>query len=85
MYDLELNNKGQIVGGEWYTNKHPDFLWLPPADSRAESYGDSGLKGSWTPGKTLPAFWRDIAVKTATKHGQPLAAIIEPLLAQANK
>ncbi|RYZ76334.1 MAG: hypothetical protein EOP05_05350 [Proteobacteria bacterium] len=85
MYDLELNAKGEIIGGEWYTNAHPDFLWLPPASARAESYGDSGLRGSWTPGEALPEFWRDIAVKTATKHGQPLAAIIDPLLAQANK
>ena len=27
VYDLELNDSGNIVGGEWYSNKHPDFLW----------------------------------------------------------
>lgn len=26
-YDLELDEEGRIVGGEWYSNKHPDFLW----------------------------------------------------------
>lgn len=26
-YDLELGESGRIVGGEWYTNSHPDFLW----------------------------------------------------------
>ncbi len=27
-YDLELDQNGEIVGGEWYTD-HPDFLWVP--------------------------------------------------------
>lgn len=83
MYDLELNDKGQIIGGEWYSNAHPDFLWLPPADSRAESYGEQALEGSWNVGQPLPEFWRDIAIRTATKHGQPLASIIEPLIKAA--
>lgn len=26
-YDLELDVDNKIVGGEWYTNLHPDFLW----------------------------------------------------------
>ena len=26
-YDLELDEDNNIVGGEWYTNRHPDFLW----------------------------------------------------------
>jgi hypothetical protein len=26
-YDLELDENGTLVGGEWYTNLHPDFLW----------------------------------------------------------
>ena len=29
-YDLELDKNGKIIGGEWYSNKHPDFLWTPP-------------------------------------------------------
>jgi hypothetical protein len=27
-YKLELNSLGQIVGGEWLTSDHPDFLWM---------------------------------------------------------
>ena len=27
VYDLELDKSGNIVGGEWYSNKHPDFVW----------------------------------------------------------
>ena len=26
-YNLELNAKGEIIGGEWLTRKRPDFLW----------------------------------------------------------
>lgn len=26
-YDLELDENDNLVGGEWYTNLHPDFLW----------------------------------------------------------
>lgn len=26
-YDLEINSKGFIIGGEWISKKRPDFLW----------------------------------------------------------
>lgn len=26
-YDLELNQDGKIIGGEWHTDNHPDFIW----------------------------------------------------------
>ena len=26
-YRLEINNKGQIVGGEWLKEERPDFIW----------------------------------------------------------
>jgi hypothetical protein len=28
-YVLELNGKGEVIGGEWLTREHPDFLWSP--------------------------------------------------------
>jgi hypothetical protein len=36
-YDLELDENMQIIGGEWYVNKHPDFLWVHTADQRADA------------------------------------------------
>ncbi len=30
IYDLELNSQYEVVGGEWYTKDHPDFIWLYP-------------------------------------------------------
>jgi hypothetical protein len=32
-YDLELDANGAIIGGEWYSDEHPDFLWVPEAQS----------------------------------------------------
>lgn len=86
MYDLELDQNMKIIGGEWYSNYHPDFLWVPNKDTRAESYGDQQLAaGGWTPGQPLPQFWRDIAVKVANRYGQVLANIVEPLIAESRK
>jgi len=27
LYDLELDAQGNIIGGEWYHQQHPDFMW----------------------------------------------------------
>jgi hypothetical protein len=40
-YDLELNDKMEIIGGEWYSDNHPDFLWVPDARTFPGSFGDS--------------------------------------------
>ncbi len=32
-YDLELDKNENIIGGEWYQNRHPDFVWMPIKDS----------------------------------------------------
>ncbi len=54
-YDLELDADKNIIGGEWYTNKHPDFLWMPTdgakpvtaaVDSRAGDLTYDGSVGS---------------------------------------
>lgn len=42
VYDLELNNKLEIIGGEWYSDNHPDFLWVPDQKTFPETYGDHG-------------------------------------------
>jgi hypothetical protein len=85
MYDLELDKNMNIIGGEWYSNAHPDFLWSPVADGRAISIGDSQVSGTWDARQPLPKFWRDIAVQTATRAGLPLAAIVESLIETANQ
>jgi hypothetical protein len=78
LYDLELDAKGNIIGGEWYTNEHPDFLWTPPANTRVASLGDRLTQGSWNGLAPLPKEWTRAAVGAA-QYGQPLAKIVETL------
>ncbi len=81
MYDLELDQNGNVIGGEWYNDAHPDFLWKPITNTRATSQGDRYLKypGKWDNNDALPAFWRDIAIKNAVQNGMPLYEIVERL------
>jgi hypothetical protein len=37
-YTLELNAAGEIIGGEWITPLHPDFLWTQPAAGQFKQY-----------------------------------------------
>ena len=30
-YNLELNAEGEILGGEWISPEHPDFVWTQAA------------------------------------------------------
>lgn len=85
-YDLELNAQGEIVGGEWYLQAHPDFLWLPRIDAKPESVGDQYLKGMpWDVHQALPQFWKDIAITTAVRYGQPLSKITDLLIETSNQ
>jgi hypothetical protein len=78
-YDLELDELGDITGGEWYNNKHPDFLWTPPGDVFAESPGDAAATGEWRDGDAIPEAWRGAARRTSG-HGMPLGKIVEELV-----
>ncbi len=75
-YDLELDAAGKIIGGEWYSNSHPDFLWTPPKDGRAVSRYEALATDVWATGKPMPDSWRAAAAK-ASADMTPLAAIVE--------
>lgn len=88
LYDLELDAKGNIIGGEWYYNAHPDFLWTFEKDDRALSPGDERLikakqEGAWNVSAGLPADWQEAAKRTS-KGGSPLALIVEALIRASN-
>jgi hypothetical protein len=97
VYDLELDSKHQLIGGEWIGN-HAAFLWTPKEGSHAQSEGElesnsnvdsvgsfgGGAAPSWPPALPLAAFWREIAIRTATTSGEPLAAIIDSLIHESN-
>ena len=40
-YDLELDEQNNIIGGEWYTDKHPDFLWVAKKGTFPLTFGDN--------------------------------------------
>jgi hypothetical protein len=83
LYDLELDMSGRIVGGEWRSFAHPDFLWTPGKGARAQTSFEPG--GSWDRNGTVPSSWKTAAV-SASSSGRPapLAAIVEHLIRFAN-
>lgn len=84
-YDLELDGNGDIIGGEWYRNKHPDFLWTPPKGARALTQRDSQVSGNWTDARrSVPGTWQGVAAQAAREQGAPLAAIVEKMIEFAN-
>jgi hypothetical protein len=77
-YDLELDFSGKIIGGEWYFNRHPDFLWTPAPDDRAQT--SSEPDGSWAEGEPMPVNWQRAAASASERQHAPLAAIVERLI-----
>ncbi|MEZ5477263.1 MAG: hypothetical protein R3E95_07205 [Thiolinea sp.] len=85
LYDLELDSNGRIIGGEWYNNAHPDFLWTPPEGERAVSSHDHLATGSWQQNRPVPDSWRIAAQQSSATDGAPLAAIVERLIEFARR
>lgn len=83
-YDVELDANGRIIGGEWYTNKHPDFLWTAPKNVRAVTRYDHLATGIWQAGNPLPKTWQSAAPQASQANSAPLAAIVERLIYFAN-
>lgn len=88
-YDLELDRENNIVGGEWHSTNHPDFLWVPVAGAKALSVGDywlfrTGDKSEWQQGQEVPGSWRE-AARRSVAQGQPLAVIVERLYDLSNR
>jgi hypothetical protein len=76
IYDLELDENKNIIGGEWYSNAHPDFLWTFGSEEQAMSYEDRNLIGdSWDIRNPVPPHWTDLARK-ASARGSPLHSFL---------
>lgn len=85
LYDLELDAHGEIIGGEWYQLRHPDFLWAPAKGARAMSYAERAAQinwPAWNPSQSVPLRWRGVAVQAAAS-GAPLLHILDVLIAQS--
>jgi hypothetical protein len=80
LYDLELDKDGNIVGGEWYQNAHPDFMWSPLQDSKPLAFSEPSLYLAWNPLTGQPTDQaKEIAVRAAA-NGQVLNSIVMKLI-----
>ncbi len=82
-YDLEMDLSGRIIGGEWYQNPHPDFLWTPAKGARALPSWESRNPinpADWLEGRPVPNMWRQVAAITSEYGKVPMAAVTERLI-----
>lgn len=81
MFDLELDEHFNIIGGEWYSEDFPDFLWKPSEDANAYTNEDYYVlsRPLWDGKNKIES---DIALlaKAAAKDGSPLAYIVNSLI-----
>ncbi len=84
LYDLELNKEGDIIGGEWYSNLHPDFLWTPKDNTRTHSHYDNyAEQTTWSGEGPLPEQWTKASAASHYNHKQVLTPIINTLIEMA--
>lgn len=78
IYDLELDDKLNIVGGEWYLNSHPDFIWTFEKNTQAQAKGENNITQPTLLNGSVPNAWTPIA-ETASAIGEPLYLFIKAL------
>jgi hypothetical protein len=81
-YDLEINQEGTIIGGEWQDIHHPDFLWLVGDKVLPKSFYDFVIGRSllsYDGEQALSPTIRDYA-KLAAKRDELLFSILESML-----
>lgn len=85
-FDLELDHNFNIIGGEWYHDQHPDFLWRPKRNTQALSQFDLYLMSEpkWDGSSPLNYKVRNLAKRSALK-GIPLAFIVNSLIKKSNQ
>ena len=80
IYDLEfVEVGGQLFakGGEWYNNTHPDFLWLPRANSVAMGEGDASFPYTIDRMTTTDV---TTAAQTLSPKGSPVCSLVSALV-----
>ena len=86
-YDLELDQNNNVIGGEWYTNLHPDFLWTPTKTTSVTTQTDTFLASrgvsTWSKENTVPKAVSQYA-SYESRRGSPLALIVNELFEAAS-
>jgi hypothetical protein len=78
VYDLELDEGFNIIGGEWYTNMHPDWLWNTKG-TRPVSAGVAELSETWDGQGPIPESWAT-ATRSLSGKRELLSQIVETLV-----
>ncbi len=81
-YDLELDEKTNIIGGEWYSKAHPDFLWTPELNASPKTSGDDLVPSVLL--NNLPGMIRPIIEKNSLS-GVPFAPFVRQLFLESSK
>ena len=84
-----VDAQGNIIGGEWYSNAHPDFLWTPGPGAKAITPGDQLLarsganRANWDGKSAMPREWSETAIRNS-QGGSPMGTIVESLIKISN-
>lgn len=81
-YDLELDAQKRILGGEWYSRQHPDFLWVSDAKASPKTYGDQlGAQ------MNIHQLSKEIkqAAKMNARQGLPFGPFVHELFRQSSR
>lgn len=79
-YDIEIDQQGRILGGEWYMDNHPDFAWTIDSQYWPKAQGDFALGTDVTwDGSKIPNAWRN-AIINSSRAKQPLIKIVDELV-----
>ncbi len=82
-YDLEIDAKDQIIGGEWYLDAHPDFIWTPRRNVKPNSPIDSVVsEDEDLQDGVVPAEWAK-AARAGSPSGLILNKLTEKILDRA--
>jgi hypothetical protein len=66
-YDLELDANDNIVGGEWYAEEHPDFVWKPAPGATDRNVLDDYVDASdLSTERPLTENWRYVVQRAAS-------------------
>lgn len=81
--DIELDANYNVIGGEWYTRVHPDFLWTYAKGAQALAPGDADIiADDWNVANPVPPGWAEAARKSS-KTGMPLYSVIRKIVEAA--
>ena len=72
-YLLELDEQHRIIGGEWISEKHPDFAWMPKSFYLPATDGDPQVV-TFDPNRP-DSSWRGGALASIL-HGAPLTKFV---------